>query len=193
MAPSCALLRPPYCHIRAYMRSCRRPKGSQALGLNDSGASGGWTWPEVQYGRANGPITSLYFLQVFSPRMSTRCDRHSFTSFSTRCHALFAQRMILNERWGIKLSVYFFLFRVLGNEHAVIRLPREPVQYGGFCPRFVLNERVRFLKRCDVCFEPKTRVNNWRKSCSLVLLAWTRVNLLPFFCYLRLKFGDFWR
>ena len=130
--------------------------GGKGLGVRIiSLPSGGWTWPEVQYGRANGPITSQYFLQVFSSRMSTRRDRHSFASFSTRCHALLAQRMTLNERWGIKLSVYFFLFRVLGNEHAVIRLPREPVQYGGFCPRFALNERVRFLKRCDVCFEPK--------------------------------------
>ena len=40
-----------------------------------------------------------------------------------------------------------------------------------FCPRFVLNERVRFLKRYGVCFEPKDHVNNCRKSCSLVLLA----------------------
>ena len=62
-----------------------------------------------------------------------RCYRHSFANFSTKCHALFAKRMILNERRGIKLSVYCFLFRVLVNEHAVIRFPRKPVQYGGFC------------------------------------------------------------
>ena len=35
--------------------------GTHVTSLNQ-GPSGGWTWPEVQYGRANGPITSQYFL-----------------------------------------------------------------------------------------------------------------------------------
>ena len=148
--------------------------------------------PKCSMGGVTDQSRHGIFLQVYSSRISTRCYGRSFTSFSTRCHALFAKRMILNERWVIKFSVLLLFIQILVHKYAVIRLPREPVQYGGFCPPFVLDGRVRFLVRYGVRFTLKNRVTYCRKSCPLVLLAWTRVNLVPFFCYLRLKFGDFW-
>ena len=155
--------------------------------------SGGWTWPEVQHGRGNRPITSRYFFaSLFSANVHALLSTF-FQKLFQKMSCTFCQEN--DSKWKLSCKAFCLLLfiRILVNKCAVIRLPREAVQYGGFCPRFALDERVRFLIRYGVRLKLKNRLNYCRKCCSLVLLAWTRVNLLLFFCYLRVKFGDFWR
>ena len=155
--------------------------------------SGGWTWPEVQHGRGKGPITSRYF---FTSPFFAKLHALLSTFFRKLLHKISCTFCQDNDsKWKVSYKAFCLLLfiRILVDKCVVIRLPRETVHYGGFCSRFVLDERVRFLIRYGVRFELKNPVNYCGKSCSLVLLAWTRVNLLPFFCYLRLKLGEFWR
>ena len=62
-------------------------------------------------------------------------------------------------------------------------LPRVPVQHGGFCPRYVFNQRVCFLTRYLVGFSQENFTIYCRNSYPLILGRRTPSYLLPIFCY----------